>query len=63
MDTLEPLIRACGMEVEIVERAGVGIDRSMIQQFLRATPPERARLAEHAANELARIKARARFVE
>jgi hypothetical protein len=51
------------MEVEVVERAGVGIDRSLIQQFLRATPPERARLAEHAANELARIKARARFVE
>lgn len=43
--TLEPLIKACGMELEIIERPGVGVDRSLIVERLKVTPTERLRRA------------------
>ncbi len=39
--TLEPLIRACGMELEIIERSGVGVDRTQLWERLRVSPAER----------------------
>lgn len=43
--TLEPLIKACGMELEIIERPGVGVDRSLIVERLKMNPTERLRRA------------------
>jgi transcriptional regulator with XRE-family HTH domain len=49
LDTLEPLVRACGMEIRASERRGVDVDRSQIRERLRMTPAERFRLAADAA--------------
>lgn len=42
VDTLDPLIRACGMELLVDERAGIGVDRSQLIERLRLSPAERA---------------------
>lgn len=44
-DTLDRLLRECGRELKLVERAGVGVDRTLIRERLRLSPGERARLA------------------
>lgn len=44
-DTLQRLLRACGMELAGVERPGVGVDRTLIQDRLQMTPGARARQA------------------
>ena len=49
VDTLEPLIRACGMELQIGERVGHGVDRSQFTERLRLSPAQRADLAVGAA--------------
>jgi transcriptional regulator with XRE-family HTH domain len=43
--TVEALLRASGMTVELSPMAGVGVDRTQIRELLRLTPLERARLA------------------
>ncbi len=43
-ETLDRLLRSCGKDVVVVQRPGAGVDRSLIQQRLRLTPAERARL-------------------
>jgi transcriptional regulator with XRE-family HTH domain len=47
LDTFDHLLRACGMELRLVDRAGLGVDRTLIRERLRLTPAERARLAVH----------------
>ncbi|SRR5712691_748680 len=49
VDTLEPLIEACGMELEIIERPGVGVDRGQLWERLEHTPSERMRGSVQAA--------------
>ncbi len=44
-DTLDRLLRECGKQLVLVERLGVGVDRSLIRERLRLTPGQRARLA------------------
>jgi transcriptional regulator with XRE-family HTH domain len=44
-DTLQRLLRVCGMELAAVERPGAGVDRTLIQDRLRLTPGERVRQA------------------
>ena len=44
-DTLDRLLRACGRDLDVVERPGIGVDRSLIRENLRLTPAQRARLA------------------
>ncbi len=44
-DTLDRLLRACGKELTIMERAGLAVDRTLIRERLRLSPGERARLA------------------
>ena len=56
MDTLEPLIRACGMELHIGDREGVGVDRSQFAERLRMSPKERSELAVSAASALWRTR-------
>lgn len=58
-DTLESLLSACGFELVLVPRAGVGIDRTAIRELLRLTPAERARIAVEEARALERLSQRA----
>ena len=50
LDTLDPLIRACGMRLGVVDQRGLDVDRSQISERLLMTPAERFRLAVDAAN-------------
>lgn len=45
LDTLDRLLRACGLALDLVRRPGIGVDRTLIRDRLRLTPGERARLA------------------
>jgi hypothetical protein len=53
--TVEALLRASGMTVELAPAGGLGIDRSQIRKLLRLTPLERAQLAVADAAGLARL--------
>ena len=44
-ETLDRLLRACGKGLELVDRPGLGVDRTLIRDRLRLSPGERARLA------------------
>jgi len=43
--TLDRLLRSCGRDLQLVERPGTGLDRTLIRQRLRLSVAERARLA------------------
>ena len=40
-ETLDRLLRACGKALEIVDRPGAGVDRTLIRERLRMTPRQR----------------------
>jgi transcriptional regulator with XRE-family HTH domain len=44
-ETLDRLLRSCGRDLEVVERPGRDLDRTLIRERLRLTPSERGRLA------------------
>jgi transcriptional regulator with XRE-family HTH domain len=44
-DTLDRLLRECGRQLDLVERRGLGVDRTLIRERLRLSLGERARLA------------------
>ena len=44
LETLDVLLRGCGLALDLVERPGVGVDRTLIRERLRLSPIERARL-------------------
>jgi hypothetical protein len=48
-DTLDRLLEACGFELDVLPRLGVGVDRSLIQEALRRTPAERLATGHRAA--------------
>jgi len=51
VDTLDRLLSACGMDLEIRARLGSGVDRSVITRLLQLTPSQRLDIAvEEAAN-------------
>jgi hypothetical protein len=45
LETLDVLLRGCGLSLDLVERPGSGVDRTLIRQRLRLSPIDRARLA------------------
>ena len=45
VDTLDRLLRACGKALELADRPGLGVDRTLVWERLRLSPGERARLA------------------
>lgn len=53
VDTLDRLLRACGDALEAVPLAGVGVDRTVINQLLRLSPAERIELSAEEAGTLA----------
>ena len=44
LDTLDVLLRGCGLALDLVERPGLGVDRTLIRERLRLSTVERARL-------------------
>lgn len=58
--TLDRLLDICGFELDILPRAGVGIDRTRMREFLRLPPAERARIAIEEARNLEKVIPRAR---
>ena len=59
-DTLRPLIEAAGMEVQLAERAGVGVDRSQLRERLSMSPAERFAAAVGGARNIAALVRHAR---
>lgn len=45
VDTLDRLLEACGWDLEVAPRLGIGIDRTVMRRLLRLSEPERFRLA------------------
>lgn len=60
IDTLARLLRACGMSLEPMPRAGEGIDRSTIRRMLKRSPRERLRIAAQEARNLEALRPRRR---
>jgi transcriptional regulator with XRE-family HTH domain len=54
-DTLERLLAACGFELQLIPRRGVGVDRTAIRELLRSMPDERVRLAVQEARNLEKL--------
>jgi transcriptional regulator with XRE-family HTH domain len=52
-ETLDVLLRGCGLALDLVERPGVGVDRTMIRARLELSPIERARLTAREWNRTA----------
>ena len=57
-DTLERLLHACGVRLELAPAAGQGVDRSAIRRLLSLSPAQRARLAIAEARNLERVRIR-----
>ena len=59
-DTLERLLGACGMRLDVAPVAGQGLDRSVIRRLLALSPAQRARLAVREGRALQTVRGRAR---
>jgi predicted transcriptional regulator len=55
VDTLDRLLEACGWDLEVAPRLGIGVDRTVMRLLLRLTPIERLELAVADARGLERI--------
>jgi transcriptional regulator with XRE-family HTH domain len=51
-ETLDRLLEVCGFELELIPRAGVGVDRTALRELMQLTPAERARRAIEEARAL-----------
>jgi len=45
VETLDRLLRECGKGLDLVDRPGIGVDRTLILERLRLSVADRARLA------------------
>ena len=50
LDTLDVLLRGCGLALDLVERPGRSVDRTLIRERLRLSMIDRARLTAQAWN-------------
>jgi transcriptional regulator with XRE-family HTH domain len=62
LDTLLPLVRACGMDLEAVQRLGEGCDVTLVREVLKMSPAERLRFAARTAITLDAFRRGARRV-
>lgn len=60
LNTIQLLLAECGMSLEPVPRAGVGVDRSTIRKMLALTPQRRLQTAAKEARNLEVLKPRRR---
>lgn len=58
IDSIERLLRECGMSLEPFPRAGDGVDRSTIRKMLRLTARRRLELAVREARNLQCLRPR-----
>jgi transcriptional regulator with XRE-family HTH domain len=54
-DTLDRLLAACGFELEAIPKRGFGIDKTVMEEFVRLTPSERAREAAAEARAIEKL--------
>ena len=58
--TLEKLLSACGMTLELRRvsgsEPGAGVDRTLIREMLKLSPAQRLRVATASANNLSRLR-------
>lgn len=55
VDTLDRLLEACGWDLEVAPRLGIGVDRTVMRRLLRLTPMERLEIAVADARGLERL--------
>jgi predicted transcriptional regulator len=55
LDTFDRLLEACGWDLEVAPRLGIGVDRTVMRRLLRLTPMERLEVAVEDARGLERI--------
>lgn len=60
LETLDRLLRACGKQLELADRPGAGVDRTLIRERLRLSPTQRAHLAVREWNATRRFERSAR---
>jgi transcriptional regulator with XRE-family HTH domain len=58
LETLDVLLRGCGLALDLVERPGVGVDRTLIQERLRLSPVQRAKLTAREWNRTRQLRRR-----
>jgi len=56
LDTAQRILRACGITLEPVPRAGQGVDRTTIRRMLKLSPRERLRLATKEAANMQKLR-------
>ena len=56
VDTAQKILHVCGMSLELLPRAGEGIDRSTIRRMLKLSPQQRLALAAKEARNLAKLR-------
>lgn len=61
--TLDRILEACGVELELEARLGEGVDRSQIREFLELTPRQRIEAATTAARNVERLRRKAKRVK
>jgi transcriptional regulator with XRE-family HTH domain len=59
-DTVARLLTECGMRLEALPMAGVGVDRSTIRRMRELTPKQRLDVAATEANALAQLMPKAK---
>ncbi len=62
VDTLDRLLFACGMSLEVMPRIGEGVDETLPAGALELSPAQRANHAARTSNEISRIARIARVV-
>jgi transcriptional regulator with XRE-family HTH domain len=60
IDTLDELLRSCGLALDLVERPGRDVDRTLIRERLALSVAERARLAAREWNRTRTLRERTR---
>ena len=60
VDTLDRLLAACGVALQVHPAAGTSVDRTQIRELLRLTPDERIQLLETSSRNLAELLAEIR---
>lgn len=56
VDTLQRLLRECGVELQLRPRPGAGVDRTQLRERLRLSPLERIEQAAAAARAIAPLR-------
>ncbi|MEO7803175.1 MAG: helix-turn-helix domain-containing protein [Actinomycetota bacterium] len=59
-ETIERLLEACGFDVELVPRLGIGIDRSVMTELIKLSPVQRLEQAAAEAEVLAVFESKSR---